>query len=122
MTTASTFEHFRDSFLVACADAQVGSAPLPIAVEEFCADRFPDALPTWVFNVTATLANMGLGGDWSTLEQHVFVINGDGLAAAGKIREARRKKSLMERIQHIPRSDWISLGALAVALLALLKE
>ncbi|MBX7488851.1 hypothetical protein K3177_10030 [Qipengyuania sp. GH25] len=49
-------------------------------------------------------------------------ITDDGMAYADILAENNRERTLLERIKAVPRSDWIALVAVAVSLIALLKD
>ncbi len=115
------YSKFCQDVLLACADAQHGDQTVPLDIEALCQTQFPTAPPTWVENITKTLVGQGFGDDWSTMDGHRFLITGAGLLEADAIRKMRNPKSFVERIRDVPRSDWISLTAVVVSLIALFK-
>jgi hypothetical protein len=76
-----------------------------------------EAVRTWLVSRGLITADKGL----RLQESYPAQVTDFGKLTAIKILAEREPKSLMERLQNIPRSDWIALAALLVSIIALVK-
>ena len=112
---------FRDSVIVALADEQEPPGLGSIEVSGLCKRHGISFHETWLQTIGPDMAQLGWGTDRSTLKERSFLINGSGLARAVEVRNARKPLSLKDRIAAVTRSEWISVLALFVSAIALLK-
>ena len=91
---------------------------MPVGAHWVGKSDFPNIPDAWRSEVVALLARQGLGSSTNTGDDQEFQINGDGIIQAEKIAFECTK---FGKIKKFGTDNWLSLGALIVAIFALFK-
>jgi hypothetical protein len=114
------FQHVCDEFLLFAARNCDGSEYSFVGAHFFCGKHFPEVPEGWRTEIAVKLAKDGLGSSRNNGESdQEFFINSDGLIRAKEIEKSKAPKSFFDKVRDIPRSDWISIGAFLVSIIAL---
>ncbi|MXO71716.1 hypothetical protein [Alteraurantiacibacter buctensis] len=100
--SAMDYQHFRDTLIVAIADAQSDERVRPVVLYTLCKSLGLAEHHSWINSLPADLESLGYGKNCSTLSDPKFLINGAGLSRAVEIRKARRPLTIRERISSLP--------------------
>jgi hypothetical protein len=112
---------FRDSVIVALADAQEPPGLGDLEIQDVCSRHSIWTCDTWLMTVGKDMEQLGWGKDTSTMKSRRFLISGAGLARAAEVRKLRQSATFVERCKAVIRKDWIAILALIVSALALLR-
>jgi hypothetical protein len=114
-----------DNIVLKAANLQSGTEVTPVRlIHEFRLLR-PELAIVTISQLIDELASRDLGGIRPPSDEageRLFFVDHKGLAYADRVRERQRPKTIIEKLGQISRSDWISFGALVVAIIALFKS
>jgi hypothetical protein len=111
------FQHVCDEFLLLAAQNCDGSEHSSVGVHSFCNEHFSQVAEGWRTDIAVKLEKDGLGSSRNNGEDdQEFFINLAGKIHANQIKESRKPKWFFEKVRDIPRSDWIALIAVAIAI------
>ncbi len=113
MKKLSTFEHFRDDFLVCAASYQNGSSLMPVGVHTVTVRKFPNIPDAWKSEVVELLARSGFGDSVNSGEDQEFYINAEGLIEA---RNIIARRTVWGKVKNFSIENWISILALFIAI------
>ena len=115
----STFDQFREDFLIFAASKQDGDSLTPVGVHWISPKEFPTIPDAWKSEVVQMLSRSGLGESINSGEDQEFCINGEGITEAEKIRAGRTN---LGKAKSFGASNWMAIVALIISLFAVVKN